>query len=71
MPKAFVGAAGGRVPDDHKQRNPSAESRPISKELQRVQDEAFYWALPIYMRILKTIGDAAELVTNCSRKIVR
>ena len=71
MPKAFVGAARGCVPDDHKHRNPSAEPRPISKKLQRVEDEAFYWALPIYMRILKAIGDVAELVTNCPRKIVR
>lgn len=38
------------------------------KELQRVKHEMIYWVLPIYMRILKAIGDVSELIANHSRK---
>lgn len=71
MTKAFVGPARGCVPDGDKNRNPNAEPRPIIKELQRVKDEAIYWALPIYMRLLKAIGDASELIANHLQKIDR
>jgi hypothetical protein len=71
MTKAFVGAVRGRVPDGDKHKDPNAEPRPIIKELQRVKDEVFYKALPIYMRILTAIGDVSELIANRPRKIIR
>jgi hypothetical protein len=35
---------------------------------QRVKDGVIYWALRIYMRILKAIGDVSELIANDPRK---
>jgi hypothetical protein len=36
------------------------------KTLWRIKDEASYWALRAYTRVLKAIGNASELATYCN-----
>jgi hypothetical protein len=69
MTKAFVAAmacqrtiARYSVADGDSQRIPNPGPR-ITK-LERINDAATYKALRIYTRILKTIGDASELVAT-------
>ena len=79
MTKAFVGARAvvvafallHCVPVSHEHRKPNAELGPTIKHLRRVKDEVSYWALQIYLHILKAIADVSGQISNHPRKIAR
>ncbi len=78
MTKTFVGAmaglhanAPGQRAEGRSHRSPNSQSRPPITRVERLKDEVAYWALRIYMRFLKIIGDVSELTANYRRKEAR
>jgi hypothetical protein len=57
-------AARGSVRDGQKRSKPHAEPESPIKKLQRIKDEVIYWALRVYMRVLKSICNVAEATAN-------
>jgi hypothetical protein len=78
MTKTFVGAkaavvASATLPAAAFPMATNTESRMPNlgrraRTLQRVKDDVIYWALRIYMRILRAIADVSELIANHPRK---
>jgi hypothetical protein len=64
---ACARAARGSVADFHSDRSPNAKPSPMIRKLALLNDEAVYWALRTYIRVLKAIGDISELTTDHKR----